>query len=205
VSDANAGVTDVARAISSICHALPPVTRTHLHALLAHTVAAPQPAETRARRLGLICELVTRPGRIGVPQYERLRSERVAEGWPAASTLIEHFGSWPTVLSLALRLQSETQRRAAVLASHRPHRDENLGDYNRAEVIAAIHLASETIGRIPSHAEYLEIRRVLREHARGTGSHMPRVPGTRTIKRLFADYDDAVRAASRDQSFRVGS
>lgn len=198
MTDPPPGVTDVARAVASICSALPAVTRTHLSAMLAHTVAAPQPAEIRARRLGLICELVVAPGHIGVARYEQLRAARANENWPAASTLIEHFGSWPTVLSLALRLQTQPQRSQAVRSSHRPMRDENRGDYTRDEVTAALRRAADVIGRVPSLGEYLEIRRVLRAHARRTGSDLPRMPVRKTIVHRFASYEDAARAATRD-------
>lgn len=171
----DAGVSEVARALASISGALPAPTRKQLAAMLAHTIAAPQPGEIRGRRLGLICEMVAAPGKIGVAEYERLRGERTDEGWPAASTLIEHFGSWPTVLSLALRLQNEPQRSQAVRASHRPLRDENQSDYTREEVLAAIRRAIDVIGRTPTFGEYLEIRRVLRDHARRTGSELPRM------------------------------
>jgi hypothetical protein len=198
MTDTDTAVSDVARAFAAISRALPPATRTQLTAMLAHTVAAPTPAEIRGRRLGLICEMVTAPGHIGVHEYERRRSERAAENWPASSTLIEHFGSWPTVLSLALRLQHEPQRSQAVRSSHRPLRDENLGDYTREDVTAAIRRAADVIGRVPSLGEYLETRRVLLAHARRTGSDLPLMPVRKTITRRFASYDDAARAATRE-------
>lgn len=200
MTEVAAGVSEVARALASISGALPTPTRNQLAAMLAHTIAAPQPGEIRGRRLGLICEMVAAPGKIGVAEYERLRSRRADEEWPAASTLIEHFGSWPTVVSLALRLQHEPQRSQAVRSSHRPLRYENQGDYTRDEVLAAIRLAIDMIGRVPALGEYLEVRRVLRDHARRTGSELPRMPVRRTIVNRFASYEDAARAAQRTLS-----
>ena len=117
--DQDVGVSDVARALSSIAPALSAVTRRHLSALLAHTIASPTAAEIRGRRLGLVCEMVSEPGALGVQRYEALRSARTGEGWPAASTLIAHFGSWQAVLTVAMRLQQYGQSMHPIRGSHR--------------------------------------------------------------------------------------
>lgn len=194
--DQDAGVSDVARALSSIAPALSAVTRRHLSALLAHTIASPTAAEIRGRRLGLVCEMVSEPGALGVQRYEALRSARTGEGWPAASTLIAHFGSWQAVLTVAMRLQQYGQSLHPIRGSHRALHN-SARNYSRAEVVCAINQAADVIGRIPSLAEYVEIRRVLLAHARRTGGESPRLPERHTICRQFASYQDAARAAAR--------
>jgi hypothetical protein len=188
-------VSEVAVALASIAPLLPAVTRKHLAALLSHTIAAPKPEEIRGRRLGLVCELVSASEGLGVKDYERIRTARCGEGWPAVSTLIEHFGSWPTVLTLAMRLQFEGHP-TPVRSSHRPF-SEGSRHYSREEVMDAIDRAADVIGRIPSLSEYTEIRRVLIAHARRTGNVAPRMPERGAIARRFSSYQDAARATAR--------
>jgi len=194
--DEAVGVSEVARAFASIAGALPAATRHQLGALLSHTIAAPTGQQIRARRLGLVCELVSAPGRLGIEDYSRLRAERADEDWPAASTLIEHFGSWPTVLGLALRLQIEGHQSYPIRASHR-YLGQRGAAYSREEVMLAIQRAADVIGRVPSLSEYIEIRRVLVAHARVTGNERPRLPDKGVITRLFDSYQDAARATAR--------
>lgn len=191
-----AGVSDVAQVIGAIAKALPAATRKQLAAMLAHGIAAPSPPEIRGRRLGLVCELVGRGGDgLGIADYGDLRSERASEDWPAASTLIEHFGSWPAVLELAIRLQFEGHR-PPVRASHREGL-EGSRPYSREEAMNAIEKAGVVVGRRPALAEYVEVRRVLRNHARRTGNVPPRMPDQAVIVRLFGSYREALRSAER--------
>lgn len=197
MNEPEVGISEVARVLAAIASSLPAGTRQQLAALLAHGIAAPTAQQLRARRLGLVCELVSGPGKLGVNDYMDLRAQRGGEDWPAALTLIEHFGSWPVVLGLALRLQVEGHASHPVRASHRYMGCQRGGAYSREEVMIAIERAGEVIGGIPSLSEYLEIRRVLVAHARVTGNPLPRLPGKGVIVRLFDSYRDAARAAAR--------
>jgi hypothetical protein len=197
MSEPEAGVSEVARVLASIAAALPAATRQQLSALLSHSIAAPTHSQIRARRLGLVCELVSAPGKLSVEDYTRLRAQRAAEDWPAASTLIEHFGSWPTVLGLALRLQIEGHGSHPIRSSHRSLGTPRGGAYSREEVMIAIQRAGGVVGGIPSLSEYLEIRRVLAAHALLTGNQRPRLPDKHVITRLFDSYRDAARATAR--------
>jgi len=193
MSEPEAGVSEVARVLASIAAALPAATRQQLSALLSHTIAAPTRSQLRARRLGLVCELVSAPGKLSVEDYTRLRTQRAAEDWPAASTLIEHFG----VLGLALRLQIEGHGSHPIRSSHRSLGTPRGGAYSREEVMIAIQRAGDVVGGIPSLSEYLEIRRLLVAHARVTGNQRPRLPDKSVITRLFDSYRDAARATAR--------
>lgn len=197
MSESDAGVSEVARVLASLAPSLPPATRRQLGALLAHTIAAPTARQLRARRLGLVCELVSGPGKLSVDEYMRLRAKRSEEDWPAASTLVDHFGSWPSVLGLALRLQIEGHASHPIRASHRSLGRQRGGTYSREEVMIAIQRTGDVIGGIPSLSEYLEIRRVLLAHARLTGNAPPRLPGRGVITHLFDSYRDAARATAR--------
>lgn len=197
------GVSEVAQAIGAIAKVLPAATRKQLAAMLAHDIAAPSAPEIRGRRLGLVCELVGEAGdSLGIHDYGALRAQRPDEDWPAASTLIEHFGSWPAVLELAIRLQFEGHR-PPVRASHRECL-ETPRPYSREEAMNAIEKAGVVTGRSPALAEYVEVRRVLRNHARRTGNAPPRMPDQAVIARLFGSYREALRAVIR-RSPRRGS
>jgi hypothetical protein len=189
-------VSEVAYVIAAIAREFPQATRQQLASMLAHTIAMPENAQLRAQRLGLACELVSMHGPVSVERYEQLRAERDDADWPAASTLIEHFGSWAKVLELALRLETQGHR-PPVRSTHRTL-SEPRGAYSRQEVIAGLVYAAHVVGYVPGIYEYNEIRRVLRHHARLTGTVIPRLAGQAPIRRLFGSYQGAAAVAARE-------
>lgn len=196
MTDRRQSASEVGYAIAAIAPALPGRTRRQLAALLAHTIAAPLPGTERAQRLGLACELVASGADVSVQAYERLRQQRPREEWPAASTLVEHFGSWAMVLRLAMQLQFRGMQ-PPVRSSHRELRRAG-GTYSRQEVTDAVKYVARIVGYVPGTDEYAEIRRVVRRHARLTGTSIPRLPAVETIGKLFDSYMEAAEIAARE-------
>jgi hypothetical protein len=186
VTDDGHGASEVAQALAGLVLALPEQTVTDLHGLLAHTVAAPSPAQIRESRVGLLLTLVAdSPGEVPtVERYEteRKRREGSGENWPAHSTLIRAYGHWLAAVRAAMRLQRDGGR-ARVPRSH--HHARLRTGYTREQVMGALRTCADALGSWPTEWEYEEWARLRREAARLAGLPEPTLPVLKPIRTLF--------------------
>jgi hypothetical protein len=90
--------SETAQTIARLVPSLTDETLQQLHDLLAHSVAAPSPAERREAHLGLVVDLIAKgTGEVPTPgDYNRVRAEREAAGekWPTIEQLSTRYGHW---------------------------------------------------------------------------------------------------------------
>lgn len=192
-------VSPEAAALIGLVPNLDDATLRSIERLLLAGLAHPSGRELRAARLGLLVELVTElSGEIPtVEQYEARRDSRSAAGdsWPSSSSLADVYGGqWNLAVRAAMRLAFEGPRsRVPHTLRHARFREE----FTRDEVIAAIRrFAEEHDGRMPSAEQYYSWGEHLRRAARHGGRADPRIPSRTAVRRHFASFALAKRAAA---------
>ena len=198
----------VAAVLAKLTSALPESAAGELERLLANSLGAPKAAELRERRLGLLVELVSQ-GQGEIPtvrRYEQSRQARMTDpratpydnAWPAASTLINAYGSFLAAVRAAMRLNWDGSA-ARIPHTHR-HAKPISKAYTREEVITALRKFRDDHGSWPrSELEYLTWGETLRRLRREGGHTDPRIPTAKPIRKLFGSFERAVELAIRAQ------
>lgn len=164
---------------------------------LSHSLAAPSPTRIREARLGLVIDLV-RAGTGELPlidEYEELRSARKKRGekWPASSSLIEAYMSWPKVIRAAMEVHFGDGR---VAHSPKRQRPQDI-TYSRQEIVEAFERCQREIGFAPTQWEFEEWAYVSRQIAWASGK-TPRIPGLKQIRKRFGGFDDLAEFVQRN-------
>lgn len=187
-----------AQGLASILHAFPQQAIEDLERLISNDLGAPTPAELREARLGLLIEVVS-SGDGEIPRtrdYDEVRKHRAqakSEEWPAASTLVESYGSFLAAVKAAMRLHHEGSA-ARVPHTHRHAR--SYKRYSRDEVIAALRSFRDQHGSWPrSRLEYLTWAATVRRIKRNGGHPDPRLPSAKPVRALFGGFQRALAVA----------
>jgi hypothetical protein len=194
-SVAPADASDLAQGLASILHAFPQQAIEDLERLISNDMGAPTPAELREARLGLLIEVVS-SGEGEIPRtrdYDGVRKHRAqtrGEDWPAASTLVESYGSFLAAVKAAMRLHHDGSA-ARVPHTHRHARPYKR--YSRDEVVVAIRSFRDQHGTWPrSELEYLTWATTVRQARRNGGHRDPRLPSAKPIRTLFGGFQRAL-------------
>jgi hypothetical protein len=194
----NPSASELAQGIASIVHAFPQEAIEDLERLISNDLGAPTSAELREARLGLLIELIS-TGDGEIPRtrdYDGVRKHRAqtnGEDWPAASTLVESYGSFVAAVKAAMRLHHDGSA-ARVPHTHRHGR--SYQHYRRDEVIAALLSFRDQHGSWPrSELEYLTWATTVRRTKRNGGHPDPRLPSAKPIRTLFGGFQRALRVA----------
>lgn len=179
-------------------YALPEATRRALFELLSNSVAAPSPAELRERQLGLLWELIDHAGGHwpDPDDYATEQTHRAELGqrWPTLDQLKEVWGDFEKACRQAWRLwENGTEAR---VAHSREHARLDQAQYQRHDVVEAIHDFRSTRGFWPTQWEYEDWARYERRTMRLTGEEDPR-PTPSRIRELFTSWDRALEVAVR--------
>lgn len=197
VADRAAG--ELAQGLGSILHAFPREAIEDLERLLSNELGAPTAAQLREARLGLLIELISTgdgeiPSTRAYNDLRRHRSETKGEHWPAASSLVESYGSFGAAVRAAMRLHHDGSA-ARVPHTHRHARSYRC--YSRNEVVAALKKFRDQHGSWPrSELEYLTWGETVRRARRNGGHPDPRIPTARPIRKLFGNFPRALEVAS---------
>jgi hypothetical protein len=187
--------SELAQGLASIVHAFPPEAIEDLERLISNELGAPTSAELREARLGLLIELIS-TGDGEIPRtrdydgVRKLRAQTRDEEWPAASTIVESYGSFLAAVKAAMRLHHEGSA-ARVPHTHRHARPYKR--YSRNEVVAAIRSFRDQHGSWPrSELEYLTWATTVRRIKRNGGHPDPRLPSAKPIRTLFGGFQRAL-------------
>lgn len=173
-------------------------TLKELRSLVAYSLAAPSSSELREQRLGLLVSIVAAaPTRIPLgDEYESERASRTERGevWPSRSQLSRAYGSWLLAVSAAMELDRPRGHTPPPSYQARPVSGRR---HTREGAIRAIARCHDEIGTWPTQSDYLQWRRLLRHTGRLYGPGEPRLPDTKTLRRLFGSWTQAQDAAQR--------
>jgi hypothetical protein len=190
--------TELAQGFASILHAFPQEAIEDLERLISNDLGAPTSAGLREARLGLLIELIS-TGDGEIPRtrdYDGARKHRAqtkGEEWPAASTLVESYGSFLAAVKAAMRLHHDGSV-ARVPHTHRHARPYKR--YSRDEVVAALRSFRDQHGSWPrSELEYLTGAATVRQARRNGGHPDPRLPSAKPIRTLFGGFPRALDVA----------
>lgn len=189
--------SELAQVVASWVPALPEATARDLHRLFGHDLAAPSSGAIRYARLGLLIALVSdlTGEMLTCERYEDARADRAERGeaWPAHSTLIRDYGHWLAAVKAAMR---HAGRGSAARVPGSLHHARFRTAYRQSDVEEAIKQCRDDLsGQWPGQWEYLEWAPIRRRLARLAGLPEPRLPGLRPLRKLFGDWDNALRAA----------